>query len=154
MNLAVGDQAPEFTLESNQGTKSLSDYSGQWVVLYFYPRDNTPGCTQEACDFRDAMPGLGAQVLGVSADDLASHEDFAEGHNLPFPLLSDPGGEVAKRYGAYGEKKLPDGSSYEGTQRSTFIINPGGNIAEAMYNVNHDGHAQKVGDELRELQAA
>lgn len=154
MNLKTGDKAPDFTLESNQGSKSLAELHGEWTVLYFYPKDNTPGCTQEACDFRDAMPGMGAKVLGVSADDLASHADFAEGHSLPFPLLSDPGGEVAKRYGSYGEKELPNGSSYEGTLRSTFIIDPEGNVAEAMYNVSHDGHAQKVSEELRALKEA
>ena len=154
MNLQTGDKAPDFTLESNQGEKSLADLHGEWTVLYFYPKDNTPGCTQEACDFRDALPGMGAQVLGVSADDLESHADFAEGHSLPFPLLSDPGGEVAKRYGSYGKKSMPNGASYEGTLRSTFIIDPEGKVAEAMYDVNHDGHAQKVSEELKQLKEA
>ncbi len=154
MTLHAGDKAPDFTLESNQGSKSLAELHGEWTVLYFYPKDNTPGCTQEACDFRDAMPGMGAQVLGVSADDLASHADFAEGHSLPFPLLSDPGGEVAKRYGSYGEKTMLNGASYKGTLRSTFIINPEGKVAEAMYDVNHSGHAQKVSERLGELKGA
>ena len=151
--LSAGDAAPQFSLESNQGSKSLSDLRGEWTVLYFYPKDNTPGCTQEACDFRDAMPGMGAQVLGVSADDLESHADFASDHSLPFPLLSDPGGAVAKRYGSYGEKVSPGtGQKYVGVLRSTFIIDPEGKVAEAMYGVNHDGHAEKVGQKLRELQ--
>ena len=155
MTLRAGDKAPEFTLESNQGSKSLRELHGEWTVLYFYPKDNTPGCTQEACDFRDAMPGMGAQVLGVSADDLASHADFAEGHSLPFPLLSDPGGEVAKDYGAFGKKTLPHTDKvYEGVLRSTFIIDPEGNVAEAMYDVNHSGHAQEVSEKLGELKGA
>ncbi len=155
MNLKTGDKAPDFTLESNQGSKSLAELHGEWTVLYFYPKDNTPGCTQEACDFRDAMPGMGAKVLGVSADDLASHADFAEGHSLPFPLLSDLGGEVAKHYGAFGQKAIPHTDKiYEGVLRSTFIIDPEGNVAEAMYDVNHNGHAQKVSEELKKLKGA
>lgn len=151
--LSAGDAAPQFVLESNQGSKSLSDLQGEWAVLYFYPKDNTPGCTKEACDFRDALPGMGAQVLGVSADDLASHADFAEGHDLPFPLLSDPGGAVAKEYGSYREKVISSsGQKYEGVLRSTFIIDPQGKVAEAMYNVDHNGHAEKVGERIRELQ--
>lgn len=152
--LKTGDKAPGFRLESNQGEKSLDGLGGQWTVLYFYPKDNTPGCTKEACDFRDALPGYGAQVLGVSADDLTSHEAFAEGYSLPFPLLSDPGGAVAKSYGSYGEKTMPDGRTYEGVMRSTFIINPEGRVAEAMYSVNPDGHAEAVGEKLKALRGA
>ncbi len=151
--LSAGDAAPTFNLESNQGTKSLGDLRGKWTVLYFYPKDNTPGCTQEACDFRDAMPGLGAEVLGVSADDLGSHEGFANEYSLPFPLLSDPDGVVAKSYGSYGEKvSSSTGKKYEGVLRTTFIIDPKGKVAEAIYDVNHDGHAEKVGERLKELQ--
>lgn len=153
--LSAGDAAPDFTLESNQGARSLKDFHGNWTVLYFYPKDNTPGCTQEACDFRDAMPGMGADVVGVSADDLASHADFAAGHSLPFPLLSDPGNEVAKAYGSYGERySASAGKNIEGVLRSTFIIDPEGKVAEAMYNVNHDGHAKAVGEQLKTLQGA
>lgn len=153
--LSAGDAAPEFSLESNQGTRSLRDLHGKWTVLYFYPKDNTPGCTQEACEFRDAMPGMGAEVLGVSADDLASHADFAAGHSLPFPLLSDPDNAVAKTYGAYGERYSSSaGKTVEGVLRSTFILDPEGKVAEAMYNVDHDGHAEKIGARLRELQQA
>ncbi len=153
--LSTGDTAPDFSLESNEGKKSLRDFHGNWTVLYFYPKDNTPGCTQEACDFRDAMPGMGAQVVGVSADDLASHADFATDHSLPFPLLSDPGNEVAKAYGAYGERySASAGKSVEGVLRSTFILDPEGNVAEAMYNVDPNGHAEKVGEKLKTLQGA
>ena len=153
IRLRKGDQAPDFSLPSNQGLKSLGDYKGEWVVLYYYPKDATPGCTAEACDFRDlsTSASLKAQVLGVSADDLASHEGFAEEHNLPFPLLSDPEHEVALRYGAYGEKKNY-GKTYEGIIRSTFIIDPQGMIAEAMYNVKATGHAERVAKRLEALQ--
>lgn len=152
--LKPGDKAPGFRLGSNQGAKSLDDYSGEWTVLYFYPKDNTPGCTKEACDFRDAMPGMGAKVLGVSADDVTSHEGFAAEHSLPFPLLSDPSGEVAKSYGSYGEKTMPDGRTYGRVTRSTFIIDPAGRIAEAMYSVNPSGHVEAVGERLKALQGA
>ena len=150
--LQNGDQAPPFELESTQGTQSLETYQGEWVVLYFYPKDNTPGCTAEACDFRDALPGMNASVIGVSADDMASHEAFRDEYSLSFPLASDAGAEVAKAYGTYGSKEM-GGKTYTGTLRSTFIINPEGHIAEAMYNVNAQGHAEKVQARLAELQA-
>ena len=151
--LQAGDPAPDFTLDSNQGAQHLEDYRGKWVVLYYYPKNATPGCTAEACDFRDlsTSAGLNAQVLGVSADDLDSHEDFASEHSLPFPLLSDPEHEVAERYGAYGEKQR-DGKSYKGILRSTFLINPEGQVVEAMYNVNPTGHAEEVAERLERLQ--
>ena len=151
--LHAGDRAPDFSLPSNQGVKSLAEYLGEWVVLYYYPKDATPGCTKEACDFRDlsAAARLNAQVLGVSADDLDSHGRFAEENSLPFPLLSDPDHEVALRYGAYGEKKNY-GKTYEGIIRSTFIIDPQGLIAEAMYNVKATGHAERVAQKLEALQ--
>jgi len=153
--LSAGDSAPDFNLASNQGSKSLGDYRGKWTVLYFYPKDNTPGCTQEACDFRDAVPGMGAEVVGVSGDDISSHESFASEYNLPFPLLSDPDHTVARAYGAYGERySASAGKTVEGVLRSTFIIDPEGKVAEAMYGVNHDKHAEKVGERLRELQGA
>ena len=151
--LKAGDRAPDFSLPSNQGVKTLAEHLGEWVVVYYYPKDATPGCTQEACDFRDlsASAGLNAQVLGISADDLDSHETFAEAHSLPFPLLSDPEHEVARRYGAYGEKKNY-GKTFEGIIRSTFIIDPQGLIAEAMYNVKATGHAERVAKKLETLQ--
>ena len=153
--LQAGDRAPPFSLPSNRGVTRLEDYAGEWVVLYYYPKDATPGCTKEACDFRDlsASARLDAQVLGVSADDLASHERFAGEHSLPFPLLSDPEHEVALRYGAYGEKKNY-GRAYEGIIRSTFIIDPQGRIAEAMYNVKATGHAERVAARLTALQGS
>ena len=151
--LKAGDSAPDFSLPSNRGIQRLADYFGEWVVLYYYPKDATPGCTQEACDFRDlsTSAALNAQVLGISADDLSSHEDFARENDLPFPLLSDPEHEVALRYGAYGEKRNY-GKTYEGILRSTFIIDPQGLIAEAMYNVKATGHAERVAKKLETLQ--
>lgn len=153
--LSAGDAAPDFSLESNRGNKSLQDYHGKWTVLYFYPGDYTSGCTQEACEFRDAMPGMGAAVLGVSGDDLSSHEGFANEYSLPFPLLSDPGNKLAKTYGAYGERySASQGKTIEGVLRSTFIIDPEGKIAEALYRVDPDNHAEKVAERLGELQEA
>ena len=151
--LKAGDSAPDFSLPSNQGIKTLAEHLGGWVVVYYYPKDATPGCTKEACDFRDLSSSakLNAQVLGISADDLASHETFAQQNSLPFPLLSDPEHEVALHYGAYGEKKNY-GRAYQGIIRSTFIIDPQGLIAEAMYNVKATGHAERVAKKLETLQ--
>lgn len=145
--LQRGDKAPEFTLDSTEGRISLSDYRGKWIVLYFYPKDDTPGCTTEACDFRDvqANHNMNATVLGVSGDDLESHRKFAEKNALNFPLLYDEGNEVAKAYGAYGEK-TSFGKTSMGIIRSTFIIDPEGNIHEAMYNVKAQGHAAEIAD--------
>jgi peroxiredoxin Q/BCP len=151
-HLQAGDRAPDFTLNSTHGEQSLEAHRGKWLVLYFYPKDHTPGCTTEACDFRDGLPGMDATVLGVSADDLDSHEKFAADYHLSFPLLSDPGNELAKAYGAYGEKNI-SGKAYKGTLRSTFIISPQGQIATAMYDVKAAGHAGRVAEKLRELQA-
>lgn len=148
-----GDPAPEFELPSNHGPQRLRDHRGRWVVLYFYPKDDTPGCTTEACDFRDLLPGLGAVVLGVSPDDLDSHQQFARNHQLPFPLLSDTDHRVAEAYGAWGEKRNY-GKTYQGLIRSTFIIDPAGKVAAALRNVKATGHAERVAARLRELLAA
>lgn len=149
--LKAGDKAPAFTLESTHGRQSLDAYRDNWLVLYFYPEDHTSGCTTEACDFRDALPGMSAAVLGISPDDLASHGSFVEKYSLPFPLASDPDHRVAKAYGAYGEKKNY-GKTYEGILRSTFLIDPEGRIAEAMVNVKAQGHVERVRARLAELQ--
>ena len=122
-------------------------------MLYFYPKDNTSGCTQEACDFRDRLPGMNATVLGVSPDDVASHEKFTNDFGLPFPLIADTDHAVAEAYGAWGEKKNY-GKTYHGIIRSTFIIDPEGNVAEAMYNVKATDHAEHVRQRLQELQNA
>ncbi len=131
-NLA-GEKAPAFTLEGNDGRKhSLEDYRGKTVVLYFYPKDDTPGCTKEACGFRDMGASLeksGAVVLGVSKDSIDSHNKFAGKYKLPFVLLSDPKAEVMKKYGAFG-KKMMYGKTVEGTIRSTVVIDPKGNTVK------------------------
>ena len=149
--------ALEFTLPAHDGSRiKISALRGKWVVLYFYPRDNTPGCTREACDFRDASKELqkrGAVVLGISGDSLASHEKFRAAQNLNFPLLSDADHAVAEKYGAWREKVLY-GKKYLGIQRSTFLIDPRGKVAVVWKNVRVDGHAEKVLEALDEQIAA
>jgi peroxiredoxin Q/BCP len=131
----------------------LSDYRGKWVVLYFYPKDDTPGCTTEACSFRDnifAFDKLGAVVLGISVDEVGSHKSFAEKNSLPFTLLADPTKSVTKEYGVL--------KTYVGivelARRSTFIIDPQGRVAKYYENVDPNGHSTMVLDELKSLQAA
>lgn len=151
MKLTQGDTAPAFTLPSTEGSFSLSSTLGHWTVIYFYPKDDTPGCTTEACDFRDALPGMNAKVIGISPDAVSSHEDFKEKYSLPFPLAADEDHAVAEAYGAWGEKKNY-GKIYEGLIRSTFIISPEGKIAEALYNVKATGHAERIRAKLEEFQ--
>lgn len=131
MNGLEGKKAPAFTLQGSDGkAHSLSDYAGKTVVIYFYPKDNTPGCTKEACAFRDfhqEITGLNAVVLGVSKDSLASHDRFIEKFDLPFVLLSDPDTEMMKAYGAFGEKKMY-GKTALGTIRSTVVVGPDGKV--------------------------
>ncbi len=147
MPLAVGDPAPDFSLPDVDGnTYSLADLKGQRVVLYFYPRDNTPGCTKEACGFRDqyaAYQGKDVVVLGVSTDDAKSHGKFISKYNLPFPLLVDEGGAVASRYGVYGLKKFM-GKEYMGITRSTFIIGADGTLKKIYAKVKAETHAETV----------
>lgn len=149
--LKIGQKAPAFSLPSTSGkTVSLADFAGQKVVLYFYPRDATPGCTREACDFRDrhaALKKSGTVVLGVSSDSIASHDKFREAQALPFELLSDPGNRTALAYGAFGEKMLY-GRKIKGTIRSTFVIDETGKLIAAWSPVRVDGHAQAVLDAL------
>jgi peroxiredoxin Q/BCP len=146
-----GRPAPNFELESDAGeTVKLSDFRGRPVVLYFYPKDNTPGCTTEACEFRDAYDVFrerGAEVLGVSPDNVASHGKFKSKYGLPFTLLADPDHEVAEKYGVWTERKNY-GKTYMGINRSTFIIDPEGNIARAMIGIKPAGHASAVLDSL------
>ncbi len=143
----LGQKAPAFSLPSTSGSKvSLGDLAGKQVVLYFYPRDNTPGCTVEACDFRDrdaALRKAGAVVLGVSSDSLKSHDGFRAKHGLPFDLLVDADNAVAKAYGAYGEK-LMYGKKVMGTVRSTFLIDAAGKLAAIWSPVKVAGHAEEV----------
>ena len=148
--LAVGDPAPAFALPDQDGeTRALSDYRGQWLVLYFYPKDDTPGCTTEACSFRDNINRLIAQdaaVLGVSMDSVESHAEFAAEYELPFPLLADPEGEVVRRYGA-----LSDFMVVRFAKRHTFIIDPEGEIAKIYRKVDPDEHVRDVLDDLEAL---
>jgi peroxiredoxin Q/BCP len=143
----AGKKAPAFSLKNQEGeTIKLSDLKGQYVVLYFYPKDNTPGCTTEACDFRDfsaKFKKAKAVVLGVSADSEESHQKFTSKYKLPFSLLVDDDNEVAKKYGAYGEKSLY-GRKFMGIIRSTFLINPEGKLARVWPKVKVDGHAEEV----------
>lgn len=152
--LEPGDQAPPFTLQDPSGKRvSLEDFAGRNVILYFYPRDDTPGCTKEACGFRDAwtdLQDLGVVVLGVSADDAASHTKFAAKYRLPFTLLSDPGHEVMTAYGAYGPKTMY-GKQIVGVIRSTVWIGPDGRVRRHWARVaNAAEHPDKVLAALRE----
>ena len=142
-----GKPAPEFELQSDTGdTVKLSDYRGKTVVLYFYPKDDTPGCTTEACEFRDAYDEYrerNIEVIGVSPDDVASHEKFKSKFSLPFPLLADPDHAVAEAYGVWSERNFA-GKKYMGINRSTFVIDPDGNVASAMLGIKPAGHAANV----------
>lgn len=145
--LAKGDVAPLFSLSDQDGkTVSLGDYSGRRVVVYFYPADDTPGCTKEACQFSDLVDdytALGVEVLGISPDGGTKHQKFRAKYGLKIELLSDPGHEVMGRYGAYGDKTLY-GRKTVGVIRSTFLVGPDGRIERAWYHVRADGHAAKV----------
>ena len=145
--VAEGEAAPDFELESDSGaTVRLSELRGKPVVLYFYPKDNTPGCTKQACGFRDAFKEYqeqGAIVLGVSPDDAASHRKFKEQYELPFTLLVDSEHKVADAYGAWGEKSFA-GRRYMGVIRSTFVIDADGNVVRAMYGVNAERNPTEV----------
>ena len=163
--LEIGDRAPQFSLPNQDDqTISLSDFAGQWLVLYFYPKDDTPGCTKEACDFSDTredFSGLNAVVIGVSVDDTSSHRAFIGKYNLGINLLSDPEKITHSTYGAWGLKKNY-GKEYEGTIRSTFIISPEGEIAAIWRGVRvrsktksgESKHADKVREKLTQLQAS
>ena len=146
-----GKAAPDFELQTDAGeTVKLSDFHGRPVVLYFYPKDDTPGCTTEACEFRDAYDVFrdrGAEVLGVSPDDVTSHVKFKTKYELPFTLLADPDHEVAEKYGVWGERSYA-GKTYMGINRSTFVIDSEGNVARAMLGIKPAGHATEVLDAL------
>ncbi|MFI7578793.1 thioredoxin-dependent thiol peroxidase [Kocuria kalidii] len=149
--LEPGRQAPDFTLSDATGrTVSLSDHRGQRVVVYFYPKASTPGCTTQACDFRDSLARFAADgfaVVGISPDGPEALARFAEAESLDFPLLSDPDHRVAEAYGAWGEKKNY-GKTYEGLVRSTVVVGPDGEVELAQYNVRATGHVAKLRRDL------
>jgi peroxiredoxin Q/BCP len=149
--LAVGSLAPNFTLRDQESkSHALVDYHGRWVVLYFYPKDDTPGCTTEACNFRDDLPALRAlnvQILGISIDDTKSHAQFAEKYSLPFPLLADTEGDVAQAYGSLwsiGPLRI--------AKRYTFVIDPEGRVAKIYRNVKPATHSRELQQDVKELQ--
>ena len=145
-----GDTAPDFRLVDQNGEiKKLSDFSGQWVVLYFYPKDDTPGCTKEACAFRDdlaSLERLGAKVVGVSVDDSDSHAKFASKYHLPFALLADEDGKVAESYGA-----LTNLLVVKIAKRYTFLIDPKGKVSKVYLSVDTSRHSQEIVDDLKKL---
>ncbi len=145
--LTEGTKAPAFTLTNQDGKQvSLSDFSGSKVVVYFYPKDDTPGCTKEACSFRDSHQAIldsGAVVLGISADDPAAHTRFRSKYQLPFDLLSDPDKKVIQAFGAWGQKSR-DGKTYEGILRSTFVMDQDGTVIKAFPDVSPAEHAAEV----------
>ena len=150
--LNVGDQAPDFTLKNDAGEDvSLSSLRGKPVILYWYPRDDTPGCTKEACSFRDAYGEFersGAVVLGVSPDDVGSHQQFKTKYSLPFTLLADPEHQVAEQYGVWGIQKFM-GKEYQGVSRVTFLIAEDGTIKQIWPKVKPEGHADEILAALR-----
>jgi peroxiredoxin Q/BCP len=154
MTLEVGQKAPQFSLPDETGkVHKLSDYRGKTVVLFFYPADDTPGCTLEACNFRDdysEYSNAGAQLLGVSPDDVESHDKFKTKFNLPYPLLADEGHKVCELYGVWGDKSM-FGKQYQGVIRSTFIIDPDGKIAKVFSKVSVAKHSSKVLEAINEL---
>ena len=151
-NLQQGDKAPGFTANDQNGKAvSLADFLGKNVILYFYPKDDTPGCTAEACDFRDnyqSLVGKGFEVIGVSTDDEKSHKKFETKYSLPFPLIADESKEIVEAYGVWGEKNMY-GKVYMGTMRTTFIINTEGIIQKVIDKVDTKASSQQVLDILQ-----
>ena len=161
IKIREGIMAPNFVLPDQNGKKhSLTDFRGRWVLLYFYPKDDTPGCTKEACSIRDLFPDfrkLDAEVLGISIDSVARHKKFVEKYQLPFTLLADTEKKVVKKYGVWAKKKFPPslklrragmGREYMSTLRSSFLIDPKGKVAMIYEKVTPESHAQEV---LRDL---
>ncbi|MCR4314001.1 MAG: thioredoxin-dependent thiol peroxidase [Candidatus Uhrbacteria bacterium] len=151
--LKLGQKAPAFTLPDQDGKEHrLADYAGQWVLVYFYPKDDTPGCTKEACTIRDAWPKfkkLKIQVFGVSVDSSKSHAKFADKYEVPFTLLSDEEKVVVEKYGVWGVKKFM-GRTYMGTNRMSFLIDPQGKLAKIYENVKPEKHALEVLEDLKD----
>ncbi len=150
-------KAPDFTLPDQNGEqRRLADYRGKWLVLYFYPKDDTPGCTTEACSFRDERDVIaqhGAEIVGISKDSVASHKKFADKYHLNFTVLSDPDHQTIEAYGAWASKKM-FGHEYLGTQRKTFIIDPNGDIVREYPDVTPKQHALAIIHDLETLKAA
>ena len=150
--LSVGDKAPDFTAKDQNGnTVSLSDFKGKNVILYFYPKGDTPGCTAEACNFRDnyqSLLGKGFAVIGVSIDNEKSHKKFEKKYSLPFPLIADPDRKIVEEYGLWAEKSM-FGKKYMGTLRTTFLINPKGIISKVIEKVDTENSSQQVLDLLQ-----
>lgn len=148
----AGEAAPDFSLPDQNGTvRSLRDFGGKWLVLYFYPKDDTPGCTQQACAFRDdlhQLTAMGAEVVGVSVDDTTSHAEFAKKYHLPFPLLADKKGEIAERYGS-----ILDLVVAKFAKRNTFLINPQGKIAKVYLKADTSRNSKEVIEDLKVLAA-
>jgi len=153
--LTEGDTAPTFDLESAGGRVKLDDLRGKWVVLYWYPKDDTPGCTVEACEIRDnfAMISGEAELFGISPDSVASHVKFRDKFELPFTLLADSDHSVSDAYGVWGPKKFM-GRDYMGVDRATFIVDPQGKLARVFPKVSPAGHALEIAQALTELKAA
>ena len=149
--ISEGQPAPDLELESDTGDRvKLADFRGKTVVLYFYPKDDTPGCTTEACEFRDTYDRFreqGVEVIGVSPDPADSHREFKSKHELPFPLLADPEHKLAEAYGVWGERSSM-GRKYMGINRSTFVIDPEGKVAKVMVGIKPAGHAAQILDQL------
>lgn len=145
--LKIGDDAPDFTASTDgDGKISLSDFKGQKLVLYFYPKDDTPGCTKESCGFNEALQGfkaLNAAIVGVSKDSIARHDKFKAKYDLNFPLVSDENTDICERYGVWKEKNMY-GKKYMGIERSTFLIDENGKIAQLWRKVKVDGHINEV----------
>ncbi len=152
--MIIGDTVKDFSLPDQDGTiHSLSNYLGKWVVLYFYPKDDTPGCTKEACSFRDSfheLQKLGVVILGVSKDSVKSHKKFADKYNLNFPILSDESLDTIKAYDAWGKKKFM-GREYDGIFRTTYLIDPKGKIAKVYEKVNPLVHAGEIIADLKSI---
>jgi len=149
---SVGSVAPDFRLQDQNGDwHELKDYRGKWLAVYFYPRDDTPGCTTEACSFRDnifAFRGIGAEVVGISVDDVDSHKDFATKYKLPFTILSDSGGQVSDAYGVLRDYKMVQIAS-----RQSFLVNPDGIVVKHYADVDPDDHTEQVLADLKSLMA-
>lgn len=156
MSLEVGQAAPDFTLKDQDGReRTLSEYKGEWVLVYFYPRDNTPGCTKEACTLRDEYEDfrrLTITIFGISGDSVESHAKFAKKHDLPFPLLADTEKEVMKAYGSFGKKKFM-GREYEGIFRNSYLIDPEGKLRKIYEKVKPAEHAKEVIKDVQTMSA-